>query len=180
VTESLRRNKRVCVFVKSRAFGRAGNVPVNSVMPDIVRSPIRTWRDLSTAGQPPDWTWDEKVEVDTGPFALCIAGAFPAPRTPESATAEEREAAVSKIVALGTAEVLANGQLDTDRDLALNLFNWLASRDQRLNVRPRAVDRRELDLRKGSNAGAMLAVSVFGLPGVCMLLGVFLAWRRRK
>ena len=106
-----------------------------------------------------------------------MALAFP-PAGERGESAGERRAA--RVVALGAPDVFGNDILGRNRDFVMNVFNWLAQRDYRLVIRPREVERRVLDLANTS-ALTTLNVLAFGvLPGLCAVLGIVVAFSRRR
>ncbi|NUP96936.1 MAG: hypothetical protein HUU28_12320 [Planctomycetaceae bacterium] len=90
------------------------------------------------------------------------------------------ERTAARVVALGTADALSNDVIARNRDFVLNTFNWLAQRDHRLVIRPRTVERRQLDLAN-TNALSVFNALAFGvLPGICVVLGLVVAFVRRR
>jgi hypothetical protein len=179
VTESLRRGNNSVLLPLARAFKPGPNVPKNSRVLPIVRSGTNSWGDLTDARGEQDWHFDESHE-ETGPFELCIAAWFPPPALGDAPQPDGKSQPVSKIVALGCPDAFNNRALDDNRDFALNVFNWLAAREQRLVVRPRSDDRRILELRNTSNLAIVNRVVTLALPGLFAALGIVLALRRRK
>ncbi len=72
-----------------------------------------------------------------------------------------------------------NTGFSVNGDLALNLFNWLARRDALVSVRGNRYVSRALEL-KPQQLERMYQLLVFGVPGALLLLGVAVAWRRRR
>jgi len=176
VTESLWRAEERVGLPNARALAPEGERPQNSVLVDLLRSPDISWRDLPQAAGRGDWRFDQRSE-EAGPFALALALAFP-PADSRSDFEGERRAA--RVIALGAPDVFSNEILGRNRDFVMNVFNWLAQRDYRLVIRPREVERRTLDLANTS-ALTTLNVLAFGvLPGLCAVLGVVVAFARRR
>lgn len=186
ITESLWSLGRRVVLPQSRCFTR-GTAPENGVLLDLLRSSPQSWRDLPSTGGLYDWRWNRRLE-EGGSFILAMAAAVQAPEataSKELAALGAQERPATRIVALGAPDALGNGEggvdpVDINRDLALNLFNWLAERDHRLVVRPREVDQRVVDLTKPGAQKLVSRVTTMLLPGVCMLLGLVVWWRRRR
>jgi len=186
VTESLWSMQRRVVLPQSRCFMR-GTAPENGVLLDLLRSSPKSWLDLPNSSGLHDWRWNRKLEAG-GSFILAMAAALQAPEGSASAElaelgADERPA--TRIVALGSPDALGNGEggvdpIDINRDLALNMFNWLAERDHRLVVRPRTVERRVVDLQRGGAQKLINRVTTLLIPGLCLLLGMIVWWRRRR
>ena len=85
-----------------------------------------------------------------------------------------------RVLVLGSPEVFTSSAMETNRDFALNAFNWLAAREYRLSVAPRAEVRRVLEVHQGDNLVKLRTVALFLLPGLCLALGLLTwHWRRR-
>ncbi len=89
----------------------------------------------------------------------------------------------SRLVVLGSSDLLVTALLETtggqgsSRDLALNAFNWLASREWRVNISPRDPDLRILPNEK---VPALNRVVVWFIPGSFLLLGLLVAFLRSR
>ena len=89
----------------------------------------------------------------------------------------------SRIVILGSADLLLTALLETtggqgsSRDLALNMFNWLASREWRVNISPKDPD---LRLLAKDQVPALNRVVVWLIPGICLILGLLVAFFRSR
>lgn len=181
VTESLWRSQRRVQLAQSRTFLR-GTAPPNGVLLDLLRTSAQSWRDLPGEPDVHDWKFQPEVE-EYGPFILCMAAAFPPPSRADDVgppAAGELEDASARILALGCPDALGNTQLAVNRDFALNAFNWLSQRDSRLVIRPRDRERRVLDVRNTNAMAIVNGAASFALPGLCLLLGAVLTWRRRS
>jgi hypothetical protein len=188
VTESLWSLERRVVLSNARAF-RRGTAPENGVLLDVLRSPPSSWIDIPDAGGNLDWRPHPRLE-ESGSFILMLAAAFQAPEAPGEGQPDElgelgvEEQHVTRILAFGSPNAFGNGEsggarpIDTNRDLALNAFNWLASREHRLVIRPRQYVARLLDLAGGDQRA--LNRAALALPGLCLLAGLLVWWRRRR
>ena len=175
LTDALRRAGTRLLLPQSRCFTR-GETPENGVPLDLLRSGPSAWRDLPDGQGRQDWTWNQRLE-EQGSFLLALSLAFPAPEPQGDDSGEGRS---TRMVALGCPDALGNGQFEVDRDFVLNAFNWLASRDSRLVIRPRPHIRRRLEVDNTNALERAHDVAGFGLPGLCALLGFVVWWRRRK
>ena len=86
----------------------------------------------------------------------------------------------ARVFAIGAMNVFANPLLPYNRDFLLNVFNWAASREYRVNVSTRDPDAQRLPLREASNLFIVRGVAVWGLPLFCIALGLFTYLRRRR
>lgn len=183
VTESLRRlGAQLPNVAASRAFSK-GTTPTAGRLDALVVAPPDTWCDLPDARGKHDWRFDAERERPRGPIVLAMALEFP----PRGVDAGERgedgeplERKVARVVAFGSAEAMGNGPFQFTRDFLLNSFNWLTERDWRLNVRPRDPDRRRIDLVNTNALAVINRVATLGLPALVALLGIVVAWRRRR
>ncbi|MDF1838298.1 MAG: Gldg family protein [Planctomycetota bacterium] len=89
----------------------------------------------------------------------------------------------SRILLLGSSDFLVTALLETtggqgsSRDLALNMFNWLASREWRVNISPRDPDLRLLSIDK---VPTLNRVVLWGIPGTFLILGLLVAFLRSR
>ncbi len=178
ITESLWRADKGVGLPNSRPLERNDSgAPPNAVIVDIVRSPAESWRDLPNSKGEYDFRPDPQREGDPGSSAVAFAVNFRPPK-PRSNDPEAAERERSRVLVLGGADAFANGALEPNRDLALNAFNWLAEREERLRIAARVDDRRLI--RDDESIALLNHAALFGLPSLCALLGGLLAWRRRK
>ncbi len=78
--------------------------------------------------------------------------------------------------AFATNQYLANAG---NSNLALNAVNWLANQVQALGIAPRSPEQVQLFLSE-TQMSHVLLISLIGLPGCAILLGVAVWWRRRR
>lgn len=86
-----------------------------------------------------------------------------------------------RVVVLGSSNWMANFMLSApiaNRDLALNVMNWLTSDEELISIRPKEPEDRRLTVTGGA-LRVMFLVSVIGLPLFVILSGVSVWWRRR-
>ena len=107
-----------------------------------------------------------------GPLTLGVAGTINTGKQNSS----------GRFVVVGTATWAANGFLPArsvgNRDLFLNMMNWLSSDEDLIAIRPKDPQDRRLSLTM-AQASRILYSSVFGLPLLIILGGVSVWWRRR-
>lgn len=91
----------------------------------------------------------------------------------------------SKVVVIASDQFVLNAYLREDvvydhgRDLVLNSLGWLSGRDVLLGIRPRAREHVKLVLLPGQ-LHRMVALCLIGLPAFWALLGLWIAWSRRR
>ena len=79
---------------------------------------------------------------------------------------------------LACPDALASAVFDRNRDFLLNAFNWLCAREFRVAVSPRPEG--EVILEDERALASIGRLAIFGLPGACLVVGLLLAWRRRR
>ncbi len=155
----------------SRSFERRDIGQPGGILLEVLRSSESSWLDLPGADGRPDFRFDPGSEAG-GAFHLALAAEFQA--KPGSANT------AGKLVALAGPSLLYDAYHNYNRDLVLNLINYLADRDFRVRVAARDPFRSRLDLN-GSPAATQVAWVAGGLlPGLALLCGVLLFWRRRR
>ncbi len=178
ITQPLHEAGRGVLVHNSRAF-RRGTPPAGGVLLDLMRttSPY-AWADLPR-GNNHDWSHDP-VREPSGPFSLGMSVEYE-PKTARaiSELSEGDEIRQARAVGLAGAHIFANENFETNRDFAVNVFNWLAERDFRLTVSILDPDRGRIDVRRGSALSWVNRIGVWGLPAVCALLGFLITWLRR-
>ncbi|HBY64099.1 MAG TPA: hypothetical protein DEH78_30115 [Solibacterales bacterium] len=105
-----------------------------------------------------------------GPFVLGVAGSFDTgqPGNP------------GRIVVAGSSDWIANSILRFagNRDLFLNMMNWLSSDEDLISIRPKEQEDRRLNLTK-AQMNVIRTVSQFLLPLAIIAGGIAVWWRRR-
>ncbi|MBI3679834.1 MAG: GldG family protein [Acidobacteria bacterium] len=105
-----------------------------------------------------------------GPFTLGAAvqttGAGDAPK--------------GRLVAVGSSSFMANNILgfNGNRDLSMNMFNWLSADEDLISIRPKDPQDRRLNLTR-MQMQFVLYSSVFALPLIVIAAGLGVWWKRR-
>lgn len=120
--------------------------------------------DLSSAEIKPSKT-DKK-----GPFTLGAAGTY----------TSGKEGGNGRFVVVGSSNFASNGFLsfNGNRDLFLNMLNWLSSDEDLISIRPKEPTDSQLNMSQ-RQVNLMFYSSVFGLPLLILAFGVGVWWRRR-
>lgn len=86
-----------------------------------------------------------------------------------------------RVVVVGSSDWMSNfilGAPIANRDLALNMMNWLTSDEDLISIRPKEPEDRRLHIT-GTGIRLLFFVSVVGLPLFVILSGVSVWWKRR-
>ena len=121
--------------------------------------------DLHSAEIKVDPSKDKK-----GPFALAVAGTYDTGK-PNSQ---------GRFVVVGNSRWAANSFLrfNGNRNLLLNMLNWLSSDEDLISIRPKDQEDRRINLTRAQFL-MLRAVSQFILPLIVVLGGVMVWWKRR-
>ncbi len=110
-----------------------------------------------------------------GPLTVAVSATLSPPEG--SAAAHKPE---GRVVATGTSLVAANVYLNevANRDLVMNMVNWLTSEENLISIRPKQHEKQHLNMT-AEQMRRVLFLGVFGLPLVIIVLGVGVWWGRR-
>ena len=120
-----------------------------------------------------------EVKVDQSTKAartLAVAGEMNAP----AAKPGEPGPPKGRFVVVGTSRWIANGFLsfNGNRDLFMNMVNWLSSDEDLIAIRPKDPEDRRLNMN-ASQVTMMFWTSVIGIPVLMLFAGLSVWWRRR-
>lgn len=125
---------------------------------------------------------NQRAQIDSskkGPRILAIAGEMnpPADAPP---SVDESGPPIGRFVVVGTSGFIANNVLafNGNRDLYLNMINWLSKDEDLIAIRPKDPDNRRLNMNQ-RQTNFMFFGSVVGLP-LLMFLAAFSVWWRRR
>lgn len=179
-TEPLRRGGRrvLQTFARPLQLERA---PDRGLLSDLMGTlPESSWIDLPDATGSHDWRYDQDVE-QIGAFLVAASCVFPPTRegafVPENVRRERPE---SRVLVTGSHFVFSNGSFATNRDFALNAFNWASSREFRARISPRNIQDRRFAVGADESLFRLHVVGSYLLPLIATLTGGFIAWRRRR
>jgi len=150
----------------------------------------RSWAEISLASltdpKNPVSADPDKGDLP-GPVSIGVATAVAAAKPPEPTPAsntnkpqEEKRQAETRVAAIGDSDFVSNAYLGVEgnRDLFMNVVNWLAQQENLIAIRPREPADRRLTLTENQTTVIMM-LSVFVLPGLVLGAGVYSWWRRR-
>lgn len=120
-----------------------------------------------------------------GPISLAVAVSAPASEgTPPPADTPNSDPPPDKpetrLVVVGDSDFAANAFLNIpgNRDMFLNIVNWLAQQENLIAVRPRDPEDRRITVSAGQDR-LIFWFTVLIMPGLILLAGVHAWWRRR-
>jgi ABC-type uncharacterized transport system involved in gliding motility auxiliary subunit len=105
-----------------------------------------------------------------GPFTLGAAGTY----------TTGKENGNGRFVVVGSSGFASNGFVGFkgNRDLYLNMLNWLSSDEDLISIRPKEPTDSQLNMNQ-RQVSMMFYSSVFGLPLLILVIGGSVWWRRR-
>ena len=121
-----------------------------------------------------------EVKVDQskkGSRTLAVAGEI---NTAAAAQPGDQTASKGRFVVVGTSRWIANGFLsfNGNRDLFMNMVNWLSSDEDLIAIRPKDPEDRRLNMNS-SQVTLMFWTSVIGIPALMLMAGIGV-WLRRR
>ena len=155
----------------------------------IVETSPKSWaetdlKELMTTGkvnQDP-----EKGDKD-GPISLAAAVSSPATDTPAPAPDAKPDAKPddtpkpeTRLVVFGDSDFASNAgfRISGNRDLFLNVVNWLAQQENLISIRPRDPADSRVTMT-AANQTLVFWLTLFIIPGLLLVAGVHTWWRRR-
>jgi ABC-type uncharacterized transport system involved in gliding motility auxiliary subunit len=105
-----------------------------------------------------------------GPLTLAAAGTYN--------TGNEKSQ--GRFVVVGSSSWIANRFIDFNgnSDLALNTINWLSSDEDLISIRPKPQEDRRITMTR-AQLSWVRATSQFLLPGIIIVAGIGVWWKRR-
>ncbi len=112
-----------------------------------------------------------------GPLTVAVAGTLNLHGPTEPGGAKKPE---GRFVATGTSLVAANSYLafQGNRDLVMNMVNWLSAEEDLISVRPKPAENQHLDLNQ-QQMRRIFFLGVLGIPLLIVVAGVSVWWGRR-
>jgi ABC-type uncharacterized transport system involved in gliding motility auxiliary subunit len=152
----------------------------------LVQSGPASWAetDLKTLTTRGEAKPDLQAGDTSGPVSLAVAVSAPAsegsPPAADAPSDQPSQKPETRIVVVGDTDFAANAFLGTggNRDLFLNMVNWLAQQENLIAVRPRDPADRRITVSAGQDR-MIFWFAVLIMPGLILLAGVNAWWRRR-
>lgn len=145
----------------------------------LLESQSRSWTETDPMNANETLRFDPGGVERAGPLTVGVALSRPRPDTPvagDAPTADEQ-----RIVVIGDGDFLSNTYLGNgaNLELGLNIIHWLTSDETPILVPPRTVPDPNLNLSETALAW-ISAVFLIGMPGLLLLSGGLIVWRRRR
>jgi len=137
-------------------------------------SPVITTTDSAVATEDLSTPKISVAGAKKGARTLAVAGQFNAP------VGGPADAPKGRFVVVGTSRWIGNGFLpfNGNRDLYMNMLNWLSSDEDLIAIRPKNPEDRRLNMN-ARQISMLFYGSVVGLPLLMALAGFSVWWRRR-
>jgi ABC-type uncharacterized transport system involved in gliding motility auxiliary subunit len=161
------------IFPLARAVqaDAAGKTGISAV--EIVKSSPSSWAETDVTGVFERGEAEQGDKDLKGPVALAVAVTG---KHKEMGFGKEGE---TKLVVVGDAD-FANNQFIAqlfNRDLLLNMMNWLGGQEELISIRPRAIKASRAQLSPDESR-RIFFLSVLIMPELLLLLGLTVWWRR--
>jgi hypothetical protein len=158
------------IFFLARRVASGSAVKEGVRARDIARTTRDGWGETRTDDT--TFTYDS-VEDKGGPVSIATAV--------EKGNPGEEKTKGLRIIVVGDSDFPSNGQMVTlgNSDFFMNAVNWLVEREEMIGISPKVPEYVKLTLTEKQMKTSVL-FSLVGLPVLCIILGVFVWWRRRS
>jgi len=169
----------------ARSVAPTASATEGRVAQTIIETSARSWAetDLKASGEValnPE-AGDKPGPVSIGVVVTAPAATdTPAPTPAANTQGEQPPKPEARLAVVGDSDFAANFALGIqgNRDLFLNMVNWLAQQENLIAIRPKQADDRRITLTAESSRWIML-MSIFIIPAAVFATGVYTWWRRR-
>ncbi|HYN09361.1 MAG TPA: Gldg family protein [Vicinamibacterales bacterium] len=147
----------------------------------VIETDPRSWAEtdikgLFTTGKP---NRDLDKGDKTGPITIVAAVSAPAAEAPAPATPDAPKPE-TRVVVVGDSDFVSNRAINIpgNRDLGLNIANWLAQQENLIAIRPRDPDSRPITLTEAQSTRiSWLTLAI--VPGLLFATALRVWWKRR-
>jgi len=170
------------VFTFASSVKSTGSSNEKVTYTDLLKSGPNSWaeKNLSAIFDASEPTATKDADDAKGPISIAVAYEKKLDEAPAgSAGDEEKFDKATRVIVFGDATWLENGNLSvmTNRDLVLNVINWIAGEEGGIAVGPKNLRASIAPIRR-ETFNVILALSFLG-PELILLFGLFVWWRRR-
>ena len=179
--------KLLTAYPFARSMKAAENIGAGQQVTSFIQSGPSSWAetDLKTLTKSGTAQPDLENGDTRGPVSLAVAvsapvkEATPPPPAPGAETPPNKPE--TRLVAVGDSDFAANSFLNAvgNRDMFLNIVNWLAQQENLIAVRPRDPEDRRISVATPQQQRLIFWFSALIMPGLILLAGVHAWWRRR-
>jgi ABC-type uncharacterized transport system involved in gliding motility auxiliary subunit len=178
--------RMLTAYPYARSVKPVENSPNGRTATTIIQSGVNSWAEtdlktLTTRGEAqPDF---DKGDIK-GPVSLAVAVSAPVstPAPPPATDGQDANAnkPETRLVVVGDSDFAANAVagMGGNRDMFLNMVNWLAQQENLISVRPRNPADRRVTMTAGQDRMIFWFAMVI-LPGLIFVAGIQAWWRRR-
>ena len=180
------------LFPRSRSVGEAEETPGGWTVDELFETSAGSFATDSMKIEGSAITLGPESSRTEGPITLAVAATFDVPEPEEDPEQEgdgesaeidvpdEEEEPEGRVVAVGSSGFASNYGLSLggNRDLLLNMMNWLSSDEDLISIRPRDPESTPVDMTSGEMSRIFLGSLVL-FPLVIIVTGVWTWWGRR-
>ena len=183
------------LFPRARSVGQAEDTPDGWTVDELFETSSASFATDTMRIEGAAVTLGPESGRTEGPINLAVAASFDVPEPEEDPEAEagedaeEREEILAsddaeepegRVVAVGSSGFASNYGLSLggNRDLLLNMMNWLSSDEDLISIRPRDPESTPVDLTSAEMSRIFLGSLVL-LPLVIIVTGIWTWWGRR-
>ncbi len=180
------------LFPRARSMGAADETPDGWTVDELFETSAASFATDTMKIDGSAVTLGPESSRTEGPIGLAVAAKYDVPEPAEDAAAEASEAGSEigasdeeaepegRVVAVGSFGFASNYgvSLGGNRDLLLNMMNWLSSDEDLISIRPRDPESTPVDMTSGEMSRIFLG-SLILLPLVIIVTGVWTWWGRR-
>jgi ABC-type uncharacterized transport system involved in gliding motility auxiliary subunit len=175
--------RMLTAYPYARSVKPVEGAPNGRTATTIIQSGVNSWAEsdlktLTTRGEArPEF---DKGDIK-GPVSLAVAVSAPvANATPAATDGQDANKPETRLVVVGDSDFAANAVagMGGNRDMFLNMVNWLAQQENLISVRPRNPADRRITMTGGQDRMIFWFAMVI-LPGLIFVAGIQAWWRRR-
>jgi ABC-type uncharacterized transport system involved in gliding motility auxiliary subunit len=179
--------RMLTAYPYARSVKPADNVAQGRTVTTFIQSGRNSWAetDLKTLTTKGEARPDLENGDTQGPISLAVAVASPLegatpPAADKAKEPENPNKPETRLVVVGDSDFAANNVagMGGNRDMFVNIVNWLAQQENLIAVRPRDPEDRRITLTAGQDTMISWFTLVI-LPGLIFIAGIQTWWRRR-
>ncbi|MEW6203406.1 MAG: DUF4350 domain-containing protein [bacterium] len=167
ITEELEKQNVGTIFPGVRTVSeKKGGVRKGVEVSVLLRSSEESWAEKNL--EDPSVKYDEGEDIK-GPVTMAVA------------VSVEKKGGETRLVVVGDSDFVSNSAINegANRDLFLNMVNWIAGEEKKISIRPRSVEEEKVML-SGAQAQRIFYITVLILPAAVLIFGGGIWMRRRN